>query len=346
LIPRRRSFILESVGPMDSLLIIRLSALGDVLHTIPAVLELRCAFPGTEISWAVEPAYAELVAEVTGVDRVIPVASQRWRRNLRSAQTYREAASVRRGLRAAAAGDCAVDFQGLFKSASLGRISGAKRRFGFDARSIRERAALMFINRPIDPGDARHVIEINRGLARRIIMTENGTPCRPIEPDFSDWASSGSTPATRRSVGEPCAAFLPGSGGKSKIWNIDRWKGLADLVAREHALRPLVLWGAGEEGLAATIAAGGPAVKAPATDLRELAFVLSRAKIVIGGDTGPLHLAAALGTPVVGMFGPTDPARTGPWRQQDRCVETYTREKTMEAITLEQVAERVREVLA
>lgn len=330
---------------MESLLIIRLSALGDVLHTIPAVLELRCAFPGTEISWAVEPAYAELVAEITGVDRVIPVASKRWRRNLRSAQTYREAASVRRGLRAAAAGDCAVDFQGLLKSASLGWIAGAKRRFGFDSGSIRERAAHMFINRPIDPGDARHIIEINRGLAHRVILAEGGDPCRPIEPDFSDWASSGSTPATRRAVREPFAVLLPGSGGRAKNWNIDRWKGLADIVAREYALRPLVVWGPGEEALAASIAAGGPAVKAPETDLRELAFVLSRAKIVIGGDTGPLHLAAALGTAVVGLFGPTDPVRNGPWRQQDRCVETFTKEKTMEAITVERVAGRIREVL-
>jgi heptosyltransferase I len=331
---------------MDSLLIIRLSALGDVLHTIPAVLELRCAFPGAEISWAVEPAYAELVAELTGVDRVIPVASKRWRRNLRSAQTYREVASVRRALRAAAAGDSAVDFQGLVKSAFLGWIAGAKHRFGFDATSIRERAALMFINRTIDPGVARHVIDINRGLARRIILTEGGAPCRPIEPDFSDWASSGSTQTTRMAVREPFAAFLPGSGGKGKLWNVDRWKGLADIVARENALRPLVVWGPGEEGLAATIAAGGTAVKAPETDLRELAFVLSRAKVAIGGDTGPLHLAAALGTPAIGLFGPTDPTRNGPWRQQDRCVDTYTREKTMEAITIERVAGRVREVLA
>jgi heptosyltransferase I len=331
---------------MDSLLIIRLSALGDVLHTIPAVLELRCAFPGAEISWAVEPPYAELVAEVTGVDRVIPVASKRWRRNLLAAQTYREAASVRRGLRAAAAGDSAIDFQGLIKSASLAWIAGAKRRFGFHAGSIRERTALTFINRPIDPGDGRHIIEINRGLARRIIMTEDGTPCRPIEPDFSDWASSGSTPATRRAVREPFAVLLPGSGGKGKIWNTDRWKGLADIIARDHALRPLVVWGPGEEALGDSIAADSTAVKAPETDLRELAFVLSRAKIVIGGDTGPLHLAAALGTPVVGLFGPTDPARNGPWRQQDRCVETFTKEKTMEAITLERVAGRVAEVLA
>lgn len=330
---------------MDSLLIIRLSALGDVLHTIPAVLELRGAFPRAEISWAVEPPYAELVAEVSGVDRVIPVASKRWRRNLLAGQTYREAASVRRGLRAAATGDCAVDFQGLLKSASLGWIAGAKRRFGFDAGSIRERAALMFINRPIDPGDARHIIEINRGLARGVILAEGGAPSRPIEPNFSDWASSGSTPATRRAVREPFAALLPGSGGKGKIWNIDRWKGLADIVAREHALRPLVVWGPGEEALAASIAAGGPAVKAPETDLRELAFVLARAKIVIGGDTGPLHLAAALGTAVVGLFGPTDPARNGPWCQQDHCVETYTKEKTMESITLESVAGRIREVL-
>ncbi|MFN2239464.1 MAG: lipopolysaccharide heptosyltransferase I, partial [Thermoanaerobaculia bacterium] len=329
----------------DSLLIIRLSALGDVLHTIPAVFELRCAFPSAEISWVVEPAYAELVAEITGVDRVISVASKRWRRNLLAGQTYREAASVRRSLRAAAAGDSAVDFQGLLKSASLGWIAGARRRFGFDAGSIRERAALMFINRPIDPGDARHIIEINRGLARRIILTEGGTPCMPVEPDFSDWASSGSTQATQRAVRERFAVLLPGSGGEGKNWNIDRWKGLADIVAREHALRPLVVWGPGEEGLAATIAAGGPAVKAPETDLRELAFVLSRAKIVIGGDTGPLHLAAALRTAVVGLFGPTDPARNGPWRQQDRCVETYTKEKTMEAITLERVAGRIREVL-
>lgn len=331
---------------MDSLLIIRLSALGDVLHTIPAVLELRCAFPGADLTWAVEPPYAELVAEVSAVDRVIPVGSKRWRRGLFSATTRTEVASARRALRAAADRDSTVDFQGLLKSASLGWIAGGVHRFGFDAGAIRERAALLFINHPIPAGDARHIIEINRSLARGVIDAGGGTPCGPFDPDYTEWAATGSTPAAREAVREPFAALLPGSGGKGKLWNIDRWKGLADIVAQQHALRPLVVWGPGERALAASIAAGGPASMAPETDLRELAFILSRAKIVIGGDTGPLHFAAALGAPVVGLYGPTDPARNGPWRQQSRCVEAYTKEKTMEAITLDRVAGKVRETLA
>lgn len=330
---------------MDQLLIIRLSALGDVLHTLPAVLELRAAFPGVEISWAVEPPYAELVSEVSGVDDVIPVAAKRWRRDPLGPETRNEVSSVRRALRAAASGDTAVDFQGLVKSATLGWLSGAKRRFGFDADSIRERAALLFINRPIEVGGRQHVIEINRALARGVVAEAGGRPTSPVEPDLSEWAAGGQSPRTAAAAAEPFVALLPGAGRPEKLWPVDRWGRLARLIAGEHQIRPLVVWGPGEKELADAIEAPGAAAVAPPTTLRELGFLLSRAKLVIGGDTGPLHLAAALGRPVIGLYGPTDPARNGPWNQQHRCVETWSDGRSMSGVTVEMVMRSVREAI-
>ena len=108
----------------------------------------------------------------------------------------------------------------------------------------------------------------------------------------------------------------------------------------------MVLWGPGEESLAREIAHGGAAEVAPPTDLRELAFVLERAGSVVAGDTGPLHLAAALGTQVIGLFGPTNPARNGPWGQLDRCVESWTTTRTMDAIEVGSVRDAVFRALA
>ena len=148
-------------APFERLLVIRLSALGDVIHTIPAVDALRDALPQTEIAWVVERPYAELVERVAGV-RAIPVSLKKWWRHRRELRD--EAVTALRALRSFARGHASVDFQGLVKSSAFGALAGARERFGFDIEKIREKPALIFVNRRIH-ATARHVIELNLDLA-------------------------------------------------------------------------------------------------------------------------------------------------------------------------------------
>ena len=216
--------------------------------------------------------------------------------------------------------DAAIDFQGLVKSALLARASGAKYRIGFAKEFVRERPAAWLMNhrRHIDP--ARHVVEWNLQLA--------GVEKAP-EVDFKKFALS-PQPAALSPV-----VLLPGAGKRQKLWPHFRElaKRLGDVA--------LAVWGPGEEELAKTTGAR----LAPRTNLRELAHLLRDAALVVGGDTGPLHLAAALGTPVVGLYGPTNPARNGPYGQLGNVVESYSTTKSMKSIGVDDVMRKIGEVL-
>jgi heptosyltransferase-1 len=290
------------------LLAIRLSALGDVIHTVPAVMSLRGAF---DVSWVVEAPYAELVQIVTGVN-TIPVRLKKW--SLNAILTARE--SVRDF-------DVAVDFQGLIKSALLARIA-APDRYGFAKDAVREKPAALFYNHRIRIDQSKHVVDWNRELAGA--LTDDRRPTNDNWSAFPQDAQNKLTAFANKIV------LLPGTGRLEKIWPLERFR---ELVKR-YGDRSLVVSGPGEESLARAI--GGPI--APETNLRELAFILQRAQVVVGGDTGPLHLADALGTRVVGLYGPTDPARNGPYGQLDR---TIRHSKTMESITAEEVIRKIEE---
>jgi heptosyltransferase-1 len=294
----------------DSLLVIRLSAFGDVIHTIPAVVALRDALPGTEIAWAVEPAYAELVEIVARVTP-IRVALKQW-----SVSRIRAARRDVRGF------DTAIDFQGLIKSALIARASGARNRYGFARDVIREKPAAWFVNRPVTIDPRCHVIEWNADLARAV------APSIAIvsEVDFAPFAAD---PTGKLAGFGDRIILLPGAGKPAKQWPVDRFAELARRIGSDA----LVAWGPGEESLARAIGAE----VAPATNFRELAYLLGRARLVIGADTGPLHLAAALGTPVVGLYGPTNPARNGPYGQLNRVVESFSTTKAMQSISVDDV---------
>ncbi|HVR44415.1 MAG TPA: lipopolysaccharide heptosyltransferase I [Thermoanaerobaculia bacterium] len=329
---------------MTTLLVLRLSALGDVIHTLPAVAELRASLPGARITWVVERPYAELVRAVAAVDQVLPLESRRWRRRPLAPSTFAGLAALGRELRRAAARGTSVDFQGLLKSASLGRLAGARSRFGFDSASIRERPAGLFLNRRVAAPAGAHVIEINRALARAVIGELGGAPSAPVEPDLAPFCADPSGKLAGV-VGPRTVVLVPGAGREEKQWNIDRFRTLATVVEDELSHRVVVAWGPGEQRLAEGVVMGGKGELAPPTDLRELAFLLGRSRLVVGADTGPLHLAAALGTDVIGLYGPTDPGRNGPMGQIERCVESYGGEKSMKAIQVGKVVDRVREIL-
>ena len=277
---------------MSRVLAIRLSALGDVVHTIPAVVALR---EHHDVTWIVEAPYRELVEIVAGV-KTIPVTLRKWR-------TLPGVARAVRGF------DVAIDFQGLIKSGLIARASGARDRIGFDRALVRERPSAWFTNRHVHVDPSKHVVDWNLALS--------GAPAPP-PASFVSFAQ-GDFPQLRNKI-----VLLPGAGKPQKLWPIERFRELA----RNLGDQAVAVWGPGEEELAGSI---GCAV-APPTSLRELASVLHYAKLVIGADTGPLHLAAALGTRVIGLYGPTNPQRNGPYGQLDRCISTFESSKRMDAI--------------
>ena len=199
-------------------------------------------------------------------------------------------------------------------------VSRAKLRYGFGRGAIREGAAGVFLNRRVDVDRETHVVEWNMELARAVDRHVGEAP----KVDFSHYAED---PSGKLRDLKGRIVLLPGAGRPDKQWN--RFPELARRIGPEA----LVAWGPGEHDLAKSIGAD----VAPQTSLRELAFLLKNAKVVVGGDTGPLHLAAALGTPVVGIYGPTNPLRNGPYRQLDRVVESWSTTKSMDTVNVDAV---------
>ena len=307
---------------MTRLLVLRLSALGDVIHTIPAVVSLRDA---AQIAWVVEAPYRELVELVAGVE-TIPV---------RMKKEPRTALAAIRRMRGY---DVSIDFQGLIKSALLPWAARVKERVGF--KEPRERVSRLFTNRRVRVDTTKHVIEQNLELGRGALASRRLNGRRLVAPggrgggDAADSAGADVGAPLWNAYPTPVDAhgeiiLLPGAGKANKLWPVERFRDLAKRLGD----RALVVWGPGERERAEAIGAR----LAPPTNLRELAFLLQQAKVVIGGDTGPLHLAAALGTNVVGLYGPTDPRRNGPYGQLDHCVNAYVTTKSMDSIRVEEV---------
>jgi len=249
---------------------------------------------------------------VTGV-RAIRASIRKWGRSLFSSRN-----DIRLFMKNLRGHDTAIDFQGLIKSAIVARLSGAQVRYGFDRDAIREKPAASFTNRHVVVDQSRHVVEWNMQLASAAAGRELAMP----HVDFAKFAKG--------SGSEGRIVVLPGAGKANKVWPPERY---GELMRRIGA-PAIAVWGPSERELAERTGLE----LAPPTNLRELAAMLRDARLVIGGDTGPLHLAAALGTRVVGLYGPTSLRRNGPYGQLDHCVTS----PSMETITVEQVAETVK----
>ena len=305
------------------LLVVRLGAMGDILHALPAVTALRRAHPAWEIDWVVEPAWTALLSARDGaggpdrrpdrgpdqplVDGVIPARTKAWKRKPLSGQTLGEIGRLRRTLQGGAY-DAVVDFQGAVRSALLGWSSGCGRRIGEDAP--REWAARwLFTERAVTRG--AHVIEQDVELASAIAGDELELvqPWLPVDAAAERWCKELLGSGARL----PLALLNPGAGWGAKRWPVERYAKVAAALAG-LGFRVLVNAGPREESLGEGLEAqSGGAATAVRCSLAELIALTRRAAVVIAGDTGPLHLACALGRPVVGIYGPTDPARNGPY---------------------------------
>jgi heptosyltransferase-1 len=286
---------------MEAILLIKTSSLGDVVHNLPAVSDIRRARGEVSVDWVVEESFAEIARLHPGVASVIPVAIRRWRRALGRRSTWREMQRFVQSLRGKRYG-AVIDAQGLFKSAL---ITAAARgvRYGLDWTSSREPLRL-FYDRTFNVPWALHAVERNRMLAARALRYEPSSP-----PDYGIRASAASFPwlAERRYV-----VLLHASSATRKLWPDPSWAQLGTQLSRE-GLACVLPWGNAEEHARSMyLAARVPrAVVPPALALDELAGLLAGAYAVAGVDTGLTHLAAALGVPTAGLYCATDPAATG-----------------------------------
>lgn len=283
--------------PVRRLLVVRLGSLGDLVHTLPAVAALRRAHATAEVDWLVDAPHRELLTLVPVISSIVTLAD-------RSIGAWLDA---RRELRRRRY-DMALDFQGLVKSAVLARLSGAARVLGFDRRGAREGAAALFYSERV-AGEGGHVIDKNLRLAAAA-GARTDVKAFPIGP-----AVSAALETIRAERPGRFAAINPGAGWPNKRWPAASFGRVATHVRDRHGLQSIVLWGPGEEGLARDVvaASGGAAFVAPPTRLADLVAIAREAGLMVSGDTGPTHIAAAVGTPVVSVFGPTNPARNGPW---------------------------------
>jgi len=290
----------------------RLSAFGDIVHTWPLAAALAAA--GHEVGWVVEEPLRPLVEGHPAVHRVFAVATRRWRRRPFAPATLAEVLLCRGRLRGWGAG-AAVDPQGLVKSAAWAAAARTPQRIGLHRAVRRERLAGLFYTETVRPDAAvAHVVDLNLCLLRPLGLQH---PEGAI-PD-GRFLLAERAPAAAPPV--PPVVVVAGTGQSRKAWPTGRWSELATRLANS-GLAVVVAWGPGEEPLARAIVGGaGPGpVLAPPTTIRDLAELLAGAAAVVGGDTGPVHLAASLGVPTVGVFVATDPRRNGPRGRGARAV--------------------------
>jgi heptosyltransferase-1 len=294
---------------VNSFLIVRLGSLGDVVHGIPVAAALRNEFPSSRIDWMVDPRYVELLNLVTGIDRRIPVDPRAIKRGP-GRDKFR---ATLRELREAEY-DAAIDLQGLLKSAMLARSVRAHRTIGFPRKHLREPLARLFYTDAPDPGEATHVIYKNLALL---------TPLKVIDRRLRFPIEIPSTPTVvqvaRRFEPDGYVLMNPGAAWPNKQWPPERFGQVAAGIARDFGWRSLVLWGPGEQEIAHAVVAASDstAETSPPTTITDLVGIARHARMMISGDTGPLHVAGAVNTPIVALFGPTRPERNGPWGLYD-----------------------------
>ena len=284
------------------ILIVKTSSLGDVIHNLPVVSDIRRHFPDAVVDWCVEESFADIPRLHSGVRKILPVAVRRWRKNIFKAATWREIAEFRRGLQDEAY-DAVIDTQGLLKSALM--ASQAKGPvLGYEASSAREPAAARFYDRTFSVSRDLHAVVRNRRLvAAALGYVLDGEPDYGIEavPAGFAWLPH-----------RPYVVFLTATSRDDKLWPEANWLTLGQQLNSLGISAVLPGGSPVERERASRLAAGIPgAVAAPAMTIPYLASLLAGGRAAVGVDTGLTHLAVALKVPTVALYTATDPGLTG-----------------------------------
>ncbi|MGA2068960.1 MAG: glycosyltransferase family 9 protein [Thermoguttaceae bacterium] len=336
------------------ILIVRLSAIGDVIHGMPIACALRERFPDALLTWVVEERAADVLRGHAALDQLI-VLRHGWLKW--PATVWR----LRRQLRAMRL-DVAVDVQGLSKAAIAAWLSGAKRRIGPGGSWGRELSP--WLNTELVDGDGLHPVQ--RGLSLLRPLGIESPVIRFQVPDFPADRAAAADILRRVGLDGPFVLVASGAGWPSKLWPLDRHAAVAAYLGQRRGLPSLLTWGSAEEraraeAIAAAADRAAPGARharvAPKMTLLELAALARRARFCLGADTGPLHLAAAAGAACVGLYGPWPGETHGPWGPQHvivqkMCFEGSTRQRRragpacMEAIDVASVCAACDRLLA
>ena len=324
------------------ILIVKLSSIGDVVHTLPAASALRRMLPEARLSWVVERRASAILKGSPVIDDLIEIDTRALRRRPASRATLEEIRDYSKRLRGAAGRDrvdVAIDFQGLIKSGLVAKASQAARRVGFATGELREPPSRLFLTEQVETSHLAHVIDKNIALARAALAADPETrdgagavePSRlpdslptlyefPIDVSPEDELYAREVIGQNASQsGERFAIVNPGGGWPTKLWPAERFGQVADRLWTDHGISSLITYGPGEEELARSVQAASKTGAARPVDstLKQFVALARRAELFIGGDTGPLHIAAACRTPIVGLYGPTSPERNGPFDPLD-----------------------------
>lgn len=287
--------------PEPRFLVLRLGSLGDIVHTFPGVSALRESYPSAEIVWLTHPRWKLLVESSS-------LASQVWAIETRSVGSLRKILETLRS----SDWDAAIDYQGLWKSAALAFFGGIRRRIGFSSHTIREFGVpILYTDRV--RCRTRHIADQNGELS---VRAGARNPVAAVRLHVPEQDNCGIRDYLCSLGLERYVVLSPGGGWRSKCWPPDRFGQLCAMIREKIGLRCVVNFGPGEEDLALAVReCSGAADPVPYNGpLGPLMALLRNAACIVGGDTGPLHLAVSLGTPAVAIFGPTDPARNGPYQ--------------------------------
>lgn len=320
--------------PETRFLVVRLGSLGDIVHTFPAVAALRESFPAAKIIWLTHPRWVELVASSR-------LASEIWPVDSRDFSSVRHAVTRIRG----GAWTAAIDYQGLWKSAFLPFFGGVEKRIGFSSQTIREYGVpILYTDRV--KCTATHIADQNGELSLRAGAAK---ACGPVTLQVAASDANLVRSQLQKQQIDRYVVLSPGGGWRSKCWPAERFGSLSQRIRTELGVHCVINSGPGDEALVAEVkaASGNSEPQAYIGELGPLMALLRNALCLVGGDTGPLHLATALGTPVVALFGPTDPARNGPYPPQEivlrslNAITTYSRSNVTDPSLLELAVDSV-----
>lgn len=305
------------------ILIVKLSSIGDVIHTLPVLPAIRRALPNSQISWVVERRAAEILRDNPLLANLIEVDTKKIRNEPNLWNKLINAREQWRALRHHKF-DVAIDFQGLLKSALIAGASGANRRIGFDRAALREPASRFLLTETVETERRSNIIKKNLELAQKALDIK--IPTNPSDFEFPievNLEHEREASLIIDKTKDNFAILNPSGGWATKLWNAERFGQLADALWKNFNLKIVVPIGPGEEQLVNQMLSASCCgqIFPVRLSLKGFYALAKQARVYVGGDTGPTHLAMAAKTPIVGIFGPTEWWRNGSPRSEDLCVE-------------------------